>query len=520
MLNAAGCNTYSWIPTINLSSPTGSVVVASPIVSTIYTVTGESIFGCTVTETLAVSVLPYPTLSLSVNATNLCSGTVVNFNATGALNYTWSPSADLNSAFISNPTSTLSSAVIYTVIGTNSLGCAGTETISISPLPAPTLSLSASSTSVTCAGETITLTALGATSFSWNVGGSASSIQVSLPASTLVSVTGTATNGCASTATLQVDLVPLPLISILSSSIVCKGATTILTATGAATYSWSNGTSGSSTPVTPTANTTYSVVGFDPNGCNSTASVELAIYLTPTVTILGNNEVCRNDKITLTASGGSTYTWSTGESSTSITYAFNSNTVISVSSSTANCAPGTGSISIKVNAIPTLSLPITSTVINAGQSVQITANSNGTLYAWLPAENLSCNKCSNPIAKPSVTTVYTVEVTNENGCRKTETLSIQVENACPEPFAPTAFSPDEDGNNDTWCIYSNCITDLSGEVFNRWGQKVFTITGLNQCWDGKLNGTPQTAGVFIFQAKATLTTGETKLLKGNFTLIK
>ena len=521
-LSAFGGVSYSWSPTANLSQATGSVVSASPPVTTVYSVTGASIFGCLVTETIALNVLAYPSLSLSLNAPNLCSGAIANLIAQGAINYTWNPATGLNNALVASPSTTLSTPITYTVTGSNALGCQGTETITVTPLATPILTLSNSSATPACSSESITLSVSGASSYSWNVSTSTTdSIHMSFPASTLVVVTGTATNGCSNTATLQVDIITVPVVAIQGSTIVCKAATTILTATGAATYSWSNGTSGSSTPVTPTTNTTYTVRGFDPSGCSSTATTELFIYITPTITILGNNEVCKGDKLTLTASGGSSYTWSTGETSNSVTYTINTNTVISASSSTGNCTPGTGSITVKVNPIPTLVMPVTSAVIFGGQSFQIEASSSATKYSWAPSESLDCPKCSNPIARPKVSTEYTVEASNESGCKRIGTVFIEVDNSCTvDPFTPTAFSPDGDGNNDTWCIYSNCITAVTGEIFNRWGQKVFTITDVNQCWDGKVNGALQGPGVFIFQARATVVNGETKLLKGNFTLVK
>jgi gliding motility-associated-like protein len=127
--------------------------------------------------------------------------------------------------------------------------------------------------------------------------------------------------------------------------------------------------------------------------------------------------------------------------------------------------------------------------------------------------------CLNPMANPSVTTTYTLE-SSKKACKTTSMVTVEVDNTCGELFAPTAFSPNEDNNNDTWCIYGNCIETIECEIFNRWGQKVFTITGVTQCWDGKLNGALQNAGVFVYQAKIGLKNGENKSIKGNFTLVR
>lgn len=517
-LTASGSLSYTWNPASSLSSANGSVVTSSPLASTVYSVTGSSQFGCTVTNTISVSLLPDPTPTLTINSSNLCVGTTATLNAAGATGFTWSPAPGLSNAFISNPTLTISSPVIYTLTASNALGCTGTSTLSLVPLALPVVTVS--NNTAVCIGETTTLTAGGANTYSWSNGSLLNPIQVTPATSTLFVVTGTATNGCVNTATVSVTVNPLPLVGISSQSYVCQGATAVLTATGATTYTWNTGVTGAALSVTPSANSSYSVTGTDANGCKNTSEFNLVIYMTPVFTVTGKREACRNEKITLTASGASNYTWSTGDQTPSVTYGFISNTIITVSSGTADCAPGTFSLSITVNQSPSITVTATSAAIYAGQSTQLTAISTATDYSWKPSDGLSCTNCASPIAKPTVSTTYTVEVNNPKGCKGSATQFIQVDAGCGALFAPTAFSPNNDGSNDTWCIYGNCIETLTCEIFNRWGQKVFTMSSKDQCWDGNVNGVQQNSGAFIYQVQATLTNGETKSLKGNFTLIR
>lgn len=518
-LTVTGSSSYTWSPSSSLSSSSGSVVTAFPTAATIYSVTGANIYGCIVTNTILIQLFPDPIPLLTLNAPDLCAGSTASLNASGALSYTWSPATGLNNAFISNPTATLGTALIYTVTGSDSQGCIGTNTLAVSTLSLPVITVSASATSI-CVNQAATLTSAGAASYTWSSGETTNLIQVTPLIPTAYVVTGAGLNGCVNTATAQLTVHPLPLVGISANTFVCQGASAVLTATGATTYNWSSGASGASLAVTPSVNSSYSVTGTDPNGCSSVANFSLLVFQTPTLTVSGKREICRNEKLTLNAAGATTYTWSTGDQTPSISYTFASNTVVTVSSGITGCPPATTSVAITVNPVPSLSVSAVSTEIRSGQSTQLNASGSATDYVWKPSEGLSCNTCADPVAGPPVTTTYTVETTGLKGCKNSAIIVIQVEQGCGNLFAPSAFSPNNDGNNDTWCIYGNCIESIQCEIFNRWGQKVFTISSKDQCWDGTINGVQQNPGSFIFQATATLSNGETRSLKGNFTLIR
>lgn len=518
-LSANGSNSYTWSPSGTLSSANGSVVTASPGVTTTYTVTGANLYGCTVTNTIQIQLLPTPVPSLNITAANLCIGSTATLNASGALTYTWSPATGLSNTLVSNPTTTLTTPVVYTVITLDTQGCSGTNTISITPLPLPVVTISASALSL-CLNQGAMLTANGANSYTWSTGGGINPIQVA-PASTEVfSVTGMAANGCVNSGSVQIVVNPLPTVSIVGSTVACQGIPSVITATGATNYNWNTGASTSSLSVTPSINTSYSVTGTDVNGCTGTANFSLAVFQTPTLAVAGRREICKNEKVTLNVTGGSTYTWSTGELANSINFTLQANAVVTVSSGIAGCTPGVATVSITVNPLPVVSASTALSVIKIGKSTQLNASGNTSSFNWQPSEGLSCNTCANPVAQPSVTTMYVVESTNAKGCKNSDTVLVEVEIICGEIFTPSAFSPNNDGNNDTWCVYGNCIETMTCEIYNRWGQKVFTMNAKDQCWDGTINGTPQNAGSFIFQLKTTLVTGETKSIKGNFTLIR
>lgn len=516
-LTASGTSSYTWSPSAGLSSTSGSMVIASPTAATIYSVTGNFGGACLVTTTISVQLYPSNVPVLSFTAGNLCSGNSATLHASGGISYTWSPSAGLSNAFISDPNFTLNNPTTYTAIAIDNLGCLASQTIAVNPLPVPVLTVSGNT--LICLGSSASLTLSGAASYTWSPGLTTNTILVTPDQNTLYTVNATGTNNCVGTTSITITVNPLPSVSIQSGTVLCKGNTATLTASGASTYSWNTGASVASITDSPSSSTIYTVLGTDAFGCSNIANFSLTVFSAPTLSISGKKDVCSNDKVTLTASGANSYTWSSGEVTTSIAYVFSSSTVITVSSGLGNCAPGTASISINVNTSPSLALTYTTASIKLGQSFTMSAASDATLFAWTPSVGLNCNNCLNPIAQPSVPTTYTIEVSRK-GCKTTGIVVIDVDNFCGEIFAPTAFSPNEDANNDTWCIYGSCIQTIECEIYNRWGQKVHSFTESSACWDGKLDGVLQNTGIFVYQAKIGLRNGDTKTIKGNFTLVR
>ncbi|HSI90034.1 MAG TPA: gliding motility-associated C-terminal domain-containing protein, partial [Adhaeribacter sp.] len=119
--------------------------------------------------------------------------------------------------------------------------------------------------------------------------------------------------------------------------------------------------------------------------------------------------------------------------------------------------------------------------IITGRSAYLHAK-GGVSYKWSPAESLDDPNIARPTAKPLKTTTYTVEVVSENGCISYDEVTVTV---LPKISIPNTFTPNRDGINDTWEIkglheYAGCRV----EIFNRWGQKVYSTLGYPQAWNG------------------------------------
>ncbi|HQC59119.1 MAG TPA: hypothetical protein PK701_00090, partial [Bacteroidales bacterium] len=180
---------------------------------------------------------------------------------------------------------------------------------------APVLTASASPSSI-CSGSSTTLSASGASTYSWTDGTNnytGNSINVSPTSNTTYTVTGTI-GTCSATATVSVTVNPSPSLTVNATpSSICQGNNATLSASGASTYSWTDGTnnySGNSITVTPTVNTTYTVTGTI-GTCSATATVSVTVNAAPSLTVNAtDNQLCTGESATLTANGANTYNWS------------------------------------------------------------------------------------------------------------------------------------------------------------------------------------------------------------------
>lgn len=147
---------------------------------------------------------------------------------------------------------------------------------------------------------------------------STSTGQVDLSASTPGTYVVTYTAPSSETATTSISIDSIPVVSAGADVAICTGNSTVLTASGATTYSWSTGETTASITVDPTTNTTYTVTGFN-GACSATDSVDVTVYPLPTVSISGTLTYCVGASTTLDAGAGfASYSWSSGETSQTI----------------------------------------------------------------------------------------------------------------------------------------------------------------------------------------------------------
>lgn len=286
--------------------------------------------------------------------------------------------------------------------------------------------------------------------------------------------------GCISTDTIDVVIFPSPNGTIASSEglNICPGSagTTLSTTPAYSSYSWSNGTSGPSILVNQAG--TYSCQFVDGNGCEGSAQITISM---PTFTLnpTGTVSVCTGSSVTLIASGGGTYAWSTGEIGPTIVVSPTLTTTYSVTITNGSCVE-TLSQTVNFINIPQDTIQ-TVFYIAPGDEVFISGPDNYATYTWAPTDFLSNPSSQGTIYNGMVTADYTVTSISENGCVRSDMISIYLIDLT----IPNAFSPNGDNFNDLFVIPELEVFKGKITIFNRWGDKVFESDRYLNDWDGK-----------------------------------
>lgn len=373
-----------------------------------------------------------------------------------------------------------------------------------------------------CSNGNSTLTAVGLNSYTWQANGSFAgsnsvSVNVTPTATSVYTLLGTDGSGCPaySTVTLNVSGAA-PVLSLTgSSSSVCLGAAATLSASGAVTYTWSNGVL-NGVPFTPSTTSSYTVVGQ--NGCGTSTTVStVSVGPLPVSIVSTSSAVCVNKTATLSAQAtASTYTWLPGTTQgtmSSISINPSVTTVYTVTASNGVCF-GNASISIQANPTPTLSAFASSASVCPGESATLTA-SGGVNYTWTPV-NLSGSLIA---VSPSVTTVYTLTGDNSFGCTNNLIMIINV-GVKPNMLVSASSLSICNGDSSTLTASAaNTYTWANGPISNSFvvsptQSSSFTVTGTNTlsgCNDTK------TINLYVFTPTITINGQSTVCAGGTIT---
>jgi gliding motility-associated-like protein len=124
------------------------------------------------------------------------------------------------------------------------------------------------------------------------------------------------------------------------------------------------------------------------------------------------------------------------------------------------------------------------------------------------------------VVQPTLTTQYIVVASNSPYCKVQDTVTVIVDINCGDFFIPNVFSPNDDGLNDVINVHGRCISTFNLQIFNRWGEKVFETSTLENSWDGTFRGKKMDTGVFVYKADGVSIDGQSFKMKGNITLIR
>jgi gliding motility-associated-like protein len=121
---------------------------------------------------------------------------------------------------------------------------------------------------------------------------------------------------------------------------------------------------------------------------------------------------------------------------------------------------------------------------------------NNVSYLWTPSRWLNNPAIAQPTVTPLDDITYTLTVTSAEGCVASDNVFVKVLKA---PTIPNTFSPNGDGQHDTWVIkYLDTYPDCTVEIYNRYGQIVFQSTGYSKPWDGTFKGQQLPVGTYYY----------------------
>ncbi|MGF2411356.1 MAG: gliding motility-associated C-terminal domain-containing protein [Ferruginibacter sp.] len=392
---------------------------------------------------------------------------------------------------------------------------------------------------IQCSGIPTQLTATGASVYSWSpaTGLSNASIfnPVALPLiSTRYTVTGTTVNGCVASDFVDITIQPKPAITKSRDTTICTGASVQLLATGGTNYTWSPAATLSNPNIanpiaTPVASVTkyyVTVINSNINTCSNTDSVKITLKAAPVFTVSPAQSTCEGTPAQLNATGGDIYLWSPANSVNNATVAnpltntgVSTNYSVTITESACNVSQ-TLFTTVTVNPEPLVSAS-KSNDIDCSIGFSNLMAGGASQYIWTPSTGLNNAGIANPVARPASTTRYIVTGTNSFGCLGYDSLTVVVTQLGKSLYLmPTSFTPNGDGLNDCFGLkYWGIIEELQFFIYNRYGEKVFSTTDPNKCWDGKYKTEKPEPGNYVYYIKAKTACGTVER-KGNVILIR
>jgi gliding motility-associated-like protein len=404
---------------------------------------------------------------------NKCVPTTLNFQGnlinpdTSAISWKWkfSNGSVANTQNVNNQIFTTAGNFTDTLFVINSSGCRDTALTVHEVYPKPNINAGADIS--ICQGTGQNLTATGGISYTWSPPNGLSATTGNVVRATPDSarnyyVTGFSSFGCTNVDTVNVAVVYPFAMPPGTASILCEGKSTIFTASGAKTYSWSPTTglnidTGAVVIAKPNISTDYMVVGRDGKNCfTDTSFFKVKVHPIPTV------------------NAGTDKTINVGQSTT---------------------------------LTPTISADVTN-------------------VTWTPSTWITGSSGNAITVKPNLDQQYKVSVSNAGGCTASSLVNVFVLCDGANVFIPNTFSPNADGANDYFFPRGTGLFTIKQlRIFNRWGEQIFEKYSFkandeSAGWDGTYKGQKLTPDVYVYIMDIQCQNNTTLTFKGNIALIK
>lgn len=320
----------------------------------------------------------------------------------------------------------------------------------------------------------------------------------------------------------------------ISRSEVCKGGTAIVTASGnggTGSYSYfvqpitnlSDTLRGVPQTIQPSLTTDYIMTVRDAAGCYSKDTITLTVNQLPIPDIVGARAICAGQAANLNVSAAYTggYAWSTGEFTRSVV--INKTGIYTVEVTDDKGCIGRDTAAILVRSLPTVNAG-TNLNLYGGQPLTLNASSSApnACYTWSAGvtQTPACSATASGIV-PIDQTTYTVTITDVFGCESTDEVRVDINGDLGCLAESEGITPNGDGKNDVWFI--PCIDFFNSnevEIYNRWGQLIYSVKGYPQNYDGTYEGKALPDGTYYYVIKLYDDKAKKKLYKGTLSIIR
>lgn len=542
VLNGQGnFQTVFWTPTTGLNNPTIKKPVCKLNATTEYIFNGIDPFGCVVKDTVMVYVLD-PNLSLfKKNDTAKCSyDTIVltPLDLGEITQYAWSPPTWIhpNDLFKRIPRIYNRDTFLYTLTVDNYC-YRKSENIRIDIYPNPNTFLPTEDS--TCYGNVYQFDLNPTNTYQWStIDPTLSSKNISNPtcspkATVWYYITATNTYGCTISEGMELIVNYPPNVTILNKPrFICLGDSVRMSVVSnlVTKVRWSPGTYISDSLSKdilyyPPATEEIEVKVLTAENCFTIEKMRIPVQLPIKPNVQSPVHVCKGKYTELYASGGSYYLWkpyyNINDTLIPTPQVYPDTTMRYMVRVSNDCFYDTIGIDVIVDTLPKI-VTTPDTSIYRGAEIELTATTSAFNLEWYPQNSIPTNPFTRSIrVKPTVNTSYFVRATDGNNCTGYDTVHVGVysKNVL---LIPTAFSPNGDGINDVFKVakHLNVRTLNYFEVFNRWGQKIFSTTKIDEGWDGTYQGENAPIGTYSWHIQITNFDNEKISQSGTLDLIR
>lgn len=494
--------------------------------------------GCRDEKTKSITVHSSPNVSFDISPT--CIGQEIDFTNTSSINNGTITSFEW---FFSNGLNTTQNTVTqtYNSLGNHSVllvaesdqGCIDSLIQNFTIHPLPTVSIS--NDTAICEDDIIVISATGGVNYLWSPGTGLSDPTIQNPiaqplTSTEYKVQVTDVNGCSSSDSTFITVHPKPNTYAGIDTFICIGDSIRLNASGGISFTWSppflfSDVNEINPIISPENSVSIMLESVSDQGCINTDEIFIEVQKPiEKPQDIGDKELCSGDTLFFNIPDEKYISWESDIpfNFPDSNFAFfngteSSNVLLKMYN---DCFRDSFEFYIKVNPLP--EVIATPEIDSIFRDEFATISASGAIdYNWTPELGITSNNNSFIEVSPFNTTVYTVEGTDQNNCKSIDSslIIVIVKNLI---VIPSAFTPNQDGLNDYFRIIRtlNIESIKSFEIYNRWGQVVFSTKRINVGWDGLFKGEPQDEGVYVYKISAITRDGDKILKKGNLTLLR